>query len=109
MSKDKSDIYKASIGAPDNFMSYYYYSEFRKIDETQRNQRLKGRSSRAEKLASRRGQNRHASEVNLDNVVTRFIARVIGWLFLAYGVIGMSAYIILGIVDWVKGWFSAIL
>ena len=34
-----NDMYKASIGAADNFMSWYYQEEFRKQDEARKKER----------------------------------------------------------------------
>lgn len=39
MSINDNDIYKACIGAPDNFMSTYYYTEFKKFDEARKKER----------------------------------------------------------------------
>ncbi len=39
MSKDGNDLYKAAIGAPDNFMSTYYHTEFKKLDEARKKER----------------------------------------------------------------------
>jgi len=45
MSKNGSDIYKACIGAPDNFMSTYYHTEFKKIDNARKQKLTKTTSS----------------------------------------------------------------
>jgi len=107
MSKKGSDFYKAAVGAPDNFMSTHYYLEFQKMDASlkQRPQKTKPNKKRTSVFELNPGQ----TEIDLDNAFTRFIARVIGWIFLAYGVIGMSAYIIIGLIGWLRSLFSAVL
>jgi len=47
MSKDGDDLYKAAIGAPDNFMSTYYHTEFKKLDEARKKERERQRQPNA--------------------------------------------------------------
>ncbi|SDU42620.1 hypothetical protein [Stappia sp. ES.058] len=107
MGKKGSDFYKAAIGAPDNFMSTYYYVELKNLDASlkQKPKKIKSPQQHRSVFELNPGQ----TEVDLDNPVTRFFAYAIGWFFLAFGMIGMSMYIIMGLIGWLKSLFSAVL